>query len=725
MSKNAIRYTSFALDILSKIIGSNFQIHGIEKIPKKPVLFVANHFTRSETFFLPYLIYQRTKRQVRCLADSTLFQGDSFLGNFLETVGAISTADKKRDKIILNDLVNGHYDWMIYPEGKMIKNKRIERQKGYTNLTSQDVDRVRTGSAVLALKSEIYRQNLIKGYEQSNEDLLKDFKKNFGLTFDEKLLEVNTSVVPVSVTYYPLRPGKNKIQNLLTKIVKKVPKKISEELEIEGNLLLSAEIDISFGDPIYLKDYIKDAKMLIDTIPIIGNEFKSDLVIKYFRQRLTDKFMTDIYHNLEINFDHIFATTLSYLGEEKISIMELKQVIYLSATTIEHLKKYRLNDSLSHSNLVKMFSDEKFKIFDDVLKLACDQKVIKITNDKITLNHDIYFSQHDFHEIRRENSLKVVANEFLLLERPNLVIKKILKESSGLRAIKVFNDIFSNDLDIYKRDYQSYFDANLSKDREIGTPFTVNCNSNKSDIGIVLIHGYKSAPKEVEELSNFLQKFGFKIYAVRLKGHGTAPINLKYTKWQDWYSSVSKGYSALNNICKRIIFIGFSTGGLLSLLSCINKLPSNKVSAIISINSALRLRDIRSHLVPGINIWNDLLEKLHIEKGRLEYIDNIPENPHINYSRNYLHGVAELEKLMDKVEDNMNKISSDTLIIQSKKDPVVKPESAKIIYKKISTKNKDLCYVDANKHVIINDEFAPTTFSMIEDFLKKRKLIKS
>lgn len=725
MDKNTIRYTSFVIGILSRILGSNFKVGGVEKIPKKPVLFVANHFTRSETFFLPYLIYEKTGRQVRCLADSSLFHG--LLGRFLRSVGAISTKEPNRDRIILDDLINGHYDWMIYPEGKMIKNKKIEHRRGYSNLTPDRIDRIRTGSAVLALKSEIYRQDIIGAYQSENTKLLNFFKKNFDLVYNEKMVDLNTAIVPLSVTYYPLRPGKNSIQNLFSRLVKNIPQQIMEELEIEGNLLLSAEIDVHFGDPIFMRDIVKKIKAPIYQLPIISNDFKSNLVIRYYKQKLTNQFMTSIYHDIEINFDHIFAALLGILHEEKISIKKFKQIIFLAALTIRKLGKYRLNKSLLPENLIKMFNDEKLKYFDEVLDLAIKQKIITISNNnEIKVNSDIYSSNDNFHEIRRENSLRVVANEFLILNKANLVLKKITNDGKKDLSYRVFQEIYNYDKNIYENDYQSYFDPNFSKDKNIGAPFTINCDSKKEDIGILLVHGYKSAPKEVEEIANFFKKFGFKIYAVRLKGHGTAPINMKFVEWRDWHNSVNIGYSALNNICKKIIIIGFSTGGLLSLFQLIKKTPKkHNIVATVVINSALRLRDIRSHFVPGINIWNDFLEKFKIEKAKFEFIDSIPENPHINYARNYLNGVEELGKLMDKVEDNLDKVSGDLLIIQADNDPIVNPSSSEIIFKKINC-NKDLQYVSSDKHVIINNpKFQEKTFELIEDFLLKLKLIKS
>ncbi len=112
MTSKNFRYAAFALRILEKLLGSNFSVNGIEKIPTTPVLFVANHFTRSETFFVPYIIHKHTGRQVRCLADASLYHGA--LGRFLESVGTISTHHKNRDNVILKDLICAEYDWMIY-----------------------------------------------------------------------------------------------------------------------------------------------------------------------------------------------------------------------------------------------------------------------------------------------------------------------------------------------------------------------------------------------------------------------------------------------------------------------------------------------------------------------------------------------------------------------------------------------------------------------------------
>lgn len=723
----AFRYTSFALEILERVLGSKFSVQGLENLPQHPVMFVANHFTRSETFFIPYLIYKHTGRQVRCLADAGLYSG--ILGKFLHSVGAISTKNSKRDNIILHDLISGEYDWMIYPEGGMIKSKEIKNEGSFMSYTPYRIGPVRTGSAVLALKSQLYRDNLNEAFEKNNSDSLRELEKNLNTSYRQSFKEINTYVVPLNITYYPIRPGENKIKKLIGRLIKKVPTQLAEELEIEGNLLLGADINVSFGKPINLAEYAKTARSAIQQLPIIQSETKNNFILRYLRSRLTSDFMGQIYANIQINLDHIFSAALYHFDEIEIEIGRLKRVVYLTAAMLQKNKKYRLNRSLFEENLVKIFVDEPHQEFDSVFNLARKQGIIEeVFGGKIRIKKSVFEKKCDFHEIRLENTLQVIVNEFFLLEGANAVVKRNAKSSDDELRKKVFDKIHHCDLENFHRDYDIHFDKNFSKDKSIGAPFfldsRVKASAKVRSTAVLLIHGYKSAPKEVAALANFLNGFGLKVYAVRLRGHGTAPADLKNVTWQEWYDSVQRGYAALQNIATRVVIVGFSTGGLLALLSCSHKKNyAKKLCGIVSINAATKLVGIKTRMVPGINLWNEMLDKFHVEKGKFEFVDDAPENPDINYGRNYIKAVNELEKLMAICEGNLQNVIVPALIIQADSDPVVDSQSGKTIYKKIHSAQKFLAEPNFSNHVIINSEGKEEIFEMIREFLVKIKII--
>lgn len=714
---NAFQYTAFAIKMLEKLINPKFKIEGLDNIPQKPVLFVANHFTRFETTIIPYLIYKHTNRQVRSLADASLFRGG--MGDFLTKVGTLSTKDPNRNKTILADLISGRYDWMIYPEGSMIKSKEINAKDGFTTNTPYGISRTKTGATVLALQSELYRQELVEAYKDKKTDILQHYQDEYGLEYSERLQEIGTHIVPINITYYPIRPGENIIQQVAKRFLKTLPKVVSEELEIEGNLILSANINISFGKAIKIADYSKTSRLLINQIPLVNSETKHNLVIQYLKYRLTSEFMSDIYFDTKINLDHIFAAIIFEWESDEIEIEHLKNIIYNTAIDIKKLHKYRLSYSILEENLFKIFSDEPHEEFDGVVKLAFYLDIIKESHDgkSFIINKDKISQEQSFHDIRKTNTLKVIFNEFSLLESAKIALKRSLKMDIDDLREEVFEKILGQDIENFKEDYKKYYNAGLSKQEEVGTPFFLEGEDENAQIGIVMCHGYQSAPQEVRSMANHFNKLGFSIYAPRLKGHGTAPRNMKEISHDDWYDSFQRGYCALSRKCSKIIFIGFSTGGLLSLLSC-SKKATNKVFAVVTVNPALKLQDIRARLiVPGLTIWNEMLSKFKISKGTLEYVENNSENPSVNYSKNYLLGVNELGKLMDKCWHNLGRVKNPALMIYSKNDPVVKASSSKIINSEIKSKIKELVEIDANRHIIIIGENSDKVFKAIENFI--------
>lgn len=721
-TNKAFSYAGFVFGVIERALGSNFKVHGLENVlvddkNKQPTLFLANHFTRAETLFVPYIINKYSKRRLKSLAHHGLFVGR--LKTILTSLGAVSTNDKNRDRIILNDLVNGEDDWVIYPEGAMIKSKEITRKRFFINKTPEREGPVRTGSAVLAIKSQIFRDQIIRAKARKDKDSLEYFEREYGLKYSDSLKALSTKIIPVTISYYPLRPGKNKIQSFASKIFKRIPKQFAEELEIEGNLLLNAEISIRFNKPIDVGEYVSAAYTTISQIPIIKRHTKADMVVKYYKNSLTYQFMRDVYSNLEINFDHIFALSVALIGKKKIKVDSLKRIVYLSATMIKSLGKYNLNYSLDNVKLINLFNDEPSGVFRSVMDLAKQQGVIEVKDGVAKIKKSLLNVDNEFHMVRIENSLSVIANELAILKGPRDVIRRNISLSDDILRKKVFDHISGIDLEKYRSDYEKYYDKDFSKDFEVGKPFFIGDQNSKK--GVVLCHGYKSSPAQFRDMANFLAKLGFFVYVVRLDGHGTSPQNIKDCTWESWYLSLQRGYGAVNNICDSITVIGFSTGGLLSLLKSSKIKSDAKLEKVVSINSALKLKDIRTKLVPGINLWNDLLKKFNIKSARLDYIDDYSENPETNYTRNYLKGVDELGKLMGICDKNLKNIKIDTLVIQGDNDNIVAPISGRIIYDKISSKIKSLKMLKFDNHSIINNGGKEKVFEVIEDFLSCKR----
>ncbi len=98
--------------------------------------------------------------------------------------------------------------------------------------------------------------------------------------------------------------------------------------------------------------------------------------------------------------------------------------------------------------------------------------------------------------------------------------------------------------------------------------------------------------------------------------------------------------------------------------------------AVFAVAPPMRLQDLGAHFVPAINTWNAMIRRIHLAGMAREFIDNHPENPQINYRRNPVAGVHQLEKLMEQLAGKLGQIDKPVLVVQSRNDPVVNPRGS-------------------------------------------------
>lgn len=711
---NNILYSSsnYLVGMVESVLDANIHLHGEENLLRdSPTLFVANHFTRFETFVMPYIIFTHEQMRVRSLADHSIFVG--YFGKFLNKVGTLSTNHEHRNEIILGDLMTGRESWIIYPEGAMVKNKKVTKNGEFILDFLDGKDTVHTGAAVLAIQAELLKQEYKKIQHEGDIVKVRQMREKYFMQPNERIAYKNTVVVPVNITYTPIRPGMNPVMSIGDKFVEKIDARIKEELEIEGNILLNSEIHVSFDKPVDIAEYIYHAKEEMKCKELEGKDISDKDLIGYCRHDLTIQFMNAVYKNILINFDHIFALVLEYYKEDFIGANELKRAIFLAARDVSGLKVYNIHHSIS-DELYKLLTDEEDPWFESTLTLALEQNILSQVEDELyKINKTVYENEHTFHTIRIKNTLRVILNEVRLF--PNVgksVQNNFLKSSHAIKE-EVCYLIYNGDQKRYKYDYNRFYSVILSKPKAIGAPFLLY-NPNFTT-GIVLSHGYMSSPSEIKELAYYLFEKGINVYGVRLQGHGTVSEDLRDSTWEEWYDSYNRGFAALRQVSKKLFVAGFSTGGLLAILATVRK--HNKVDGLIVINAALELQDMRvNYVVPTLNKMNDFLS---LFKADLEYVESEPEFPLFNYNRNYIKSLDQLHLLMQQCQESLSLVRVPILIVQADKDPVVKPHSAQKILDQISSDDKTLKSFDFSRHVILLGEGSGQVFASVYSFINR------
>jgi esterase/lipase/1-acyl-sn-glycerol-3-phosphate acyltransferase len=714
MNPIAYRTTSLAIKTLSNLSKAKVNLHGTENIPSGAAIFVINHFTRLETFLMPYYMFKLTKKPVWSLASSEFFIGA--LGHFLESVGAVSTKDPDRDRLIIKTLLTNEASWIIFPEGRMVKNKKIIEKGHYIVSYAGGKHPPHTGAAFIALRTEFYRQRLLQLRHQTPAEAQRLLPK-FNLDTIEAVSDQGTFIVPVNITYYPLRARVNILNKLARRLVEEVPERLTEELMTEGAMLISGvDIDIRFGTPIEIAPLLKKRPIqksihssesfdLDDPLPCVSCMRKVAL-------KLTNQYMGAIYHLTTVNHDHIFASLLKHSPTNRIRLDAWRQRAFLTISRYARESEAHLHQSLQDSQS-HLLIDDRFGKVADFLSIAEEKGVLSTQSPFLIRDRRKLSTFFDFHRARIDNPIGVIANEV----EPLTDLQQQISRLSWLPGIwvraKVARFLIRQAEVDFDRDYERYFIKEETKPKKIGRPLLVKGRSRK--MGIVLCHGYMAAPEEVRSLAEYLGNMGYWVYAPRLAGHGTAPEDLARRSYKEWIRSMEDGYLIIRSICRHVVLGGFSTGAALALELAARL---DQVAGVFAVSAPLRLQYMGSRLAPVVDTWNRLMGRVRLDDAKMEYVENHPENPHINYKRNPISGVHELERLMDHLEPLLERIKIPALVVQSQKDPVVNPEGSKKIFRLIGSSDKQYTVFNIKRHGILLGEGSERVHRTIGEFVK-------
>ena len=719
MASFAFTSTKWTLRLASRMTKADVRIHNLDVLQDDmSIIFAVNHFTRIETLLLPYELHKATGLEVWSMAASELFVGR--IGEYLRKMGTVSTKDPDRDKVIVHSLLKGQNPWIIFPEGQMVKDKKVVDPASNFSIYNEDGRRPpHKGVANLALRAEFYRYKLECIYNSPSQKGLEEIMEMFALDSTdamEDILKKRTVIIPVNITYYPIRARDNIILRMALAVAKDLSDRALEELSVEGTLLSKdTDIDITLGEPIDVQAYLHDPKY--GELMACGDDLRKleadpKSLFSEAAISLMPRYMDTIYSLTRINYDHIFATIVRHQGSRPFSERQYRNRIFLCVYRLMQEDKHAMHSLLAETYRAIIYEDPSAKFY-DFLELSIGEGVLIQEGNTYRRTADLITEPTDFHSMRSMETTMVIANEVEPLDGFGELVEEVAT-ASPLELSENIRQIFlDEDHQLFEDDYAAY-KLPESHPMDVGRPFLLVPKEYKG--GVVLVHGYMAAPQEVRALGNFLYDQGYVVYGVRLKGHGTAPEDLERTHWEEWYESLNRGYAIIKSYTDEIILGGFSTGGCMALMGA--GLKTNKIKAVFSINAPRKLRQFSAKLAPSVASFNNLLKRIKGSPTGWEYVENNPENEHINYKRNPLASVGELVHAMDAMEDQLSKIVVPTLIMQASQDPTVDPSSGQDIFSQVGTPLKELVVMERENHGIVNGVGSEDVFDRVRYFLK-------
>jgi carboxylesterase len=231
---------------------------------------------------------------------------------------------------------------------------------------------------------------------------------------------------------------------------------------------------------------------------------------------------------------------------------------------------------------------------------------------------------------------------------------------------------------------------------------------NGGKTGCLLVHGFTGSPAEMRLLGQYLRASGYTVLGVRLEGHGTSPEDMLKTDESHWYRSAEEGLLRLQRECEKVFVIGLSMGGVLSL-----DLASNyKVAGVVALSAPIFINNNKLTFLPVYRLF-----RTYESQSRKPLpVDAIYS---ISYDRTPLKCVTSLLNLIKTVKLRLAQVTAPALIVQSRVEHTVKPESADYIYKHlVNAKDKKLIWLDNSGHIVTLDNERDTVFASIGDFMR-------
>ncbi len=576
MNLLAYHTTGLALKILSAFSRARVNLHNCENLPAGGTIFVINHFTRFETLLLPYHISKLLDKPVWSLAAAEFFNG--LLGKYLDQVGAVSVADPERDKLIIRSLVGESGAWIIFPEGSMVKNRKVIDRGDFTIIDETGRHAPHTGAAALALKAEILRQRWLMLKEirpDENDPQLASFDIS-----PTTAMTNSVNIVPVNLTYYPLRSAGDLLQRFSNLLEEKVSKRLLEEILVEGSMLLEGvDIDIRFGRPVAVEPFVR--KICGRRIPeLVENNSTRDAI-----RKMTNGLLTSIYNQTTVNLDHIIASLLYKTRGAEFTETDLRRRAFMAATSVRWEAIYFRHRGLLDSQIDLLLEKAGGRVC-ELMDFAREKGLLRdLKSGKLIFTDaEGVCDGHAFHRIRVENPFRVMANTVEPLKPLQELLTRLTRLPGWylrwLTAKRILKIMFRN----YFHDRKALAETETAElcPSACGRPYLLN--KFRPRVGIVLVHDWLAPPLSLKPLADFLGKQGFLVLVPRLPGHGTAPADLKERSYEKWQTAVDEAYAYATLRCTEVVVCGIGNSFALAFSLAVR---GHNLAALIALFPAL------------------------------------------------------------------------------------------------------------------------------------------
>lgn len=232
-------------------------------------------------------------------------------------------------------------------------------------------------------------------------------------------------------------------------------------------------------------------------------------------------------------------------------------------------------------------------------------------------------------------------------------------------------------------------------------------------LGCLILHGFTSSLDTVRALAPMAERLGLPYRMPLLRGHGTKPEDLRGVTWRDWYEDAEAALLELRAECDQVAICGLSMGGLVAL-HLAAEYPAD-VATVVTIGAALQIAD------PLIRFSPILARMVKMWKANMTSGFSDPElaAKSTNYTHIATDALVSLHRYGLIVKHLLPRVHAPLLVIHARKDTVIKPVSAEIIYEHAGSQIKEQRWFEQCNHEMLMDCEADAVVAATEEWLRR------
>ncbi|MFC1587913.1 alpha/beta hydrolase [Planctomycetota bacterium] len=232
---------------------------------------------------------------------------------------------------------------------------------------------------------------------------------------------------------------------------------------------------------------------------------------------------------------------------------------------------------------------------------------------------------------------------------------------------------------------------------------------------VLFIHGINGSPIHMLPFARLANQHGFTSRVILLPGHCHGHRELQHASAAAWQRKVEMEYDKLAAEYDDVTVVGFSLGSALTLQLCLNR----PVARTVIISPPLKLWTENIFKPESIRKLGRVIMWIPVFKnyGTIELNGDTVRVPVNNTFWIHTAPLLEADKIVTDYRERLSEIDCDIQLIHARHDPVLDHSSSRSIFLAVSSKNRQLKFVDSRHHTMFLIDKQEEVLQCFEDFL--------